>query len=140
MLDAKNDLVAQIQKLGLPQPTVAFDAIGGSPGTDLIYTLGNKGRFINYGTLSLDFYEPTFFEHAKSQGIDFSTFFLRYWEEAEGKGVRREKFTSMLDHFITNDIQLDVDRYLPFDEVQTAIDLIESKTTRLDGKIILLPI
>ncbi|MGB1322631.1 MAG: alcohol dehydrogenase, partial [Vibrio gallaecicus] len=50
-----------------------------------------------------------------------------------------EKFTTMLDHFITNDIQLDIDRYLPFDEVQTAIDLIESKTTRLDGKIILLP-
>ncbi|MEZ8696164.1 zinc-dependent alcohol dehydrogenase family protein [Vibrio lentus] len=140
VLDAKSDLVAQIQRLGLPQPTVAFDAIGGSPGTDLVHTLSNNGRFINYGTLSLDFYEPRFFEHAKSQGIDFSTFFLRYWEEAEGKGVRRDKFTSMLDHFITNDIQLDVDRYLPFDEVQTAIDLIESKTTRLDGKIILLPV
>ncbi|MDN2667123.1 zinc-dependent alcohol dehydrogenase family protein [Vibrio sp. 14N.309.X.WAT.E.F5] len=139
VLDAKSDLVAQIQRLGLPQPTVAFDAIGGSPGTDLIHTLSNKGRFINYGTLSLDFYEPRFFEQAKSQGIDFSTFFLRYWEEAEGKDVRRDKFTSMLDHFITNDIQLDVDRYLPFDEVQTAIDLIESKTTELDGKIILLP-
>ena len=26
--------------------------------------------------------------------------------------MRRDKFTSMLDHFITNDIQLDVDRYL----------------------------
>ncbi|MFS1462965.1 alcohol dehydrogenase [Vibrio lentus] len=139
VLDAKSDLVAQIQRLGLPQPTVAFDAIGGSPGTDLVHTLSNNGRFINYGTLSLDFYEPRFFEQAKSQDIDFSTFFLRYWEEAEGKDVRREKFTSMLDHFITNDIQLDVDRYLPFDEVQTAIDLIESKTTRLDGKIILLP-
>ncbi|MEZ8291801.1 zinc-dependent alcohol dehydrogenase family protein [Vibrio sp. 10N.237.312.B06] len=121
-------------------PTVAFDAIGGSPGTDLIHTLSNKGRFINYGTLSLGFYEPRFFEHAKSQDIDFSTFFLRYWEEVEGKGVRRDKFTTMLDHFITNDIQLDVDRYLPFDEVQTAIDLIESKTTRLNGKIILLPV
>ncbi|PML47396.1 alcohol dehydrogenase [Vibrio lentus] len=139
VLDAKSDLVAQIQRLGLPQPTVAFDAIGGSPGTDLVHTLSNNGRFINYGTLSLDFYEPRFFEQAKSQGINFSTFFLRYWEEAEGKDVRRDKFTSMLDHFITNDIQLDVDRYLPFDEVQTAIDLIESKTTRLDGKIILLP-
>ena len=61
VLDAKNDLVAQIQKLGLPQPTVAFDAIGGSPGTELIHTLGKQGRFINYGTLSLDFYEPRFF-------------------------------------------------------------------------------
>ena len=139
VLDANDDLVNQIKALGLPTPTVAFDAIGGSPGTDLIHTLGNNGRFINYGTLSLDFYEPRFFEYAKSQHIDFSTFFLRYWEEAEGKDVRRDKFTTMLDHFITNDIQLDVDRYLPFDEVQTAIDLIESKTTHLDGKIILLP-
>lgn len=139
VLDANSDLVSQIQQLGLPRPTVAFDAIGGTPGTELIHTLGSQGRFINYGTLSLDFYEPRFFEHAKNQAIDFSTFFLRYWEEAEGKDVRRDKFTSMLDHFITNDIQLDVDRYLPFDEVQTAIDLIESKTTRLNGKIILLP-
>ncbi|MFA0429390.1 zinc-dependent alcohol dehydrogenase family protein [Vibrio sp. 10N.222.51.C5] len=139
VIDANADLVSQIKALGLPMPTVAFDAIGGSPGTDLVHTLGNNGRFINYGSLSLDFYEPRFFEYAKNQHIDFSTFFLRYWEEAEGKDVRRDKFTTMLDHFITNDIQLDVDRYLPFDEVQTAIDLIESKTTRLEGKIILLP-
>lgn len=138
VLDANSDLVAQIQRLGLPQPTVAFDAIGGSPGTELIHTLGNQGRFINYGTLSLDFYEPRFFEYAKSQAIDFSTFFLRYWEEAEGKDIRRDKFESMLEHFIANDIQLDVDRCLPLDEVQTAIDLIESKSTRLNGKIILL--
>ncbi|WP_286299043.1 zinc-dependent alcohol dehydrogenase family protein [Vibrio apostichopi] len=137
VLDAKSDLVAQIQQLGLPRPTVAFDAIGGTPGTELIRTLGSQGRFINYGTLSLDFYEPRFFEHAKNQAIDFSTFFLRYWEEAEGKDVRRDKFTNMLDHFIANDIQLDVDRCLPLDDVQAAIDLIESKTTRLDGKIIL---
>lgn len=140
VLDAKSDLVAQIQRLGLPQPTVAFDAIGGSPGTELIHTLDNQGRFINYGTLSLDFYEPRFFEYAKSQAIDFSTFFLRYWEEAEGKDVRRDKFTTMLDHFITNDIQLDVDRCIPLSDVQTAIDLIESKTTQLNGKIILLPV
>ena len=139
VLDAKNDLVAQIQQLGLPQPTVAFDAIGGSPGTELIHTLGKQGRFINYGTLSLDFYEPRFFEYAKNQAIEFSTFFLRYWEEAEGKKVRRDQFESMLDHFIKNEIQLDVDRCFPLDQVQTAIDLIESKTTRLDGKIILLP-
>ncbi len=139
VLDANNDLVYQIRALGLPQPTVAFDAVGGKPGTELIHTLGSKGRFINYGTLSLDFYEPRFFEYAKSQHIDFSTFFLRYWEEAEGKDVRRDKFTTMLDHFITNDIQLDVDRYFPLEQVQTAIDLIESKTIRLDGKIILLP-
>ncbi|KAA8681115.1 zinc-dependent alcohol dehydrogenase family protein [Vibrio gigantis] len=140
VLDANNDLVSQIKALGLPQPTVAFDAIGGKPGTELIHTLGNKGRFINYGTLSLDFYEPRFFEYAKNLAIDFSTFFLRYWEDAEGKDVRREKFMAMLEHFIANDIQLDVDRCLPLDEFQTAIDLIESKTTPLNGKIILLPV
>ncbi|MCZ8498881.1 hypothetical protein O9929_16050 [Vibrio lentus] len=56
-------------------PTVAFDAIGGSPGTDLIHTLGSNGRFINYGTAVAGFYEPRFFEYAKSQDIDFSTFF-----------------------------------------------------------------
>ncbi|MFM2662311.1 zinc-dependent alcohol dehydrogenase family protein [Vibrio chagasii] len=139
VLDTKNDLVAQIRQLGLPQPTVAFDAIGGSPGTDLIHTLGRQGRFINYGTLSLDFYEPRFFEYAKEHAIDFSTFFLRYWEEAEGKKVRRDQFESMLDHFIENEIQLEVDRYFPLEKIQTAIDLIESKTTRLDGKIILIP-
>ena len=140
MLDAQGDLVSQIQQLSLPQPTVAFDAIGGKPGTELIHTLGNQGRFINYGTLSLDFYDPSFFEHAKNQSIDFSTFFLRYWEEAEGKSVRHSKFMAMLNHFITHDIQLDVDRYLPFSEFQTAIDLIESETTTLNGKIILLPV
>ncbi|MBY7729453.1 zinc-dependent alcohol dehydrogenase family protein [Vibrio bathopelagicus] len=140
VLDANNDLVSQIKALGLPQPTVAFDAIGGKPGTELIHTLGNKGRFINYGTLSLDFYEPRFFEYAKKQAIEFSTFFLRYWEDAEGKDVRRDKFTTMLDHFITNDIQLDIDRCIPLSEVQSAIDLIESKTTPLNGKIILLPV
>ncbi|MGR5354542.1 zinc-dependent alcohol dehydrogenase family protein [Vibrio chagasii] len=139
VLDTKNDLVAQIRQLGLPQPTVAFDAIGGSPGTELIHTLGRQGRFINYGTLSLDFYEPRFFEYAKEHAIDFSTFFLRYWEEAEGKKVRRDQFESMLDHFIENEIQLEVDRYFPLEQIQTAIDLIESKTTRLDGKIILIP-
>ncbi|WP_454440369.1 zinc-dependent alcohol dehydrogenase family protein [Vibrio bathopelagicus] len=140
VLDANNDLVSQIKALGLPQPTVAFDAIGGKPGTELIHTLGNKGRFINYGTLSLDFYEPQFFEYAKNQAIEFSTFFLRYWEDAEGKDVRRDQFTTMLDHFITNDIQLDIDRCIPLSEVQSAIDLIESKTTPLNGKIILLPV
>ena len=41
VLDANSDLVAQIQRLGLPQPTVAFDAIGGSPGAALIPTLGD---------------------------------------------------------------------------------------------------
>ncbi|MFC1233759.1 zinc-dependent alcohol dehydrogenase family protein [Vibrio sp. F74] len=140
VLDAKDDLISLIQKFDLPRPNVAFDAIGGKAGTDLIYTLGNKGRFINYGTLSLEFYEPRFFEYAKSQDIDFSTFFLRYWENAVGKDFRREKFTLMLDHFIKNNIQLDVDRCVPLDEVQSAINLIESKSVPLNGKIILLPI
>ena len=108
------------------------------PEPSLFTRWANKGAFINYGTLSLDFYEPRFFEYAKNQAIEFSTFFLRYWEEAEGKKVRRDQFESMLDHFIKNEIQLDVDRYFPLEQVQTAIDLIESKTTRLDGKIILL--
>ena len=53
--------------------------------------------------------------------------------------MRRDQFESMLAHFIKNEIQLDVDRCFPLEQVQTAIDLIESKTTRLDGKIILLP-
>ena len=140
VLDAKDDLVSQINKQRLPQPTVAFDAIGGKPGTALIQTLGNKGRFINYGTLSLEFYDPRFFEYSKAQSINFSTFFLRYWENGVGKDVRRDKFTTMLDHFITNDIRLDVDRCIPLDEIQSAIDLIESKTMPLNGKVIVLPI
>ena len=72
--------------------------------------------------------------------IYFSTFFLRYWENAVGKDVRRTKFTKMLDHFIVNKIQLDVDRYVPLDQVQSAIGLIEAKSTALKGKIILLPV
>ncbi|MGF1752767.1 zinc-dependent alcohol dehydrogenase family protein [Vibrio makurazakiensis] len=139
VLDAKGDLTSAIQSLGLPEPNVAFDAIGGKAGTKLICTLGNKGRFINYGTLSLECYEPRFFEYAKNHDIDFSTFFLRYWENSVGKACRREKFTMMLEHFITHKIQLDVDRCIPLGEVQSAIDLIESKTAPLNGKIILLP-
>ena len=139
VLDAKHDLITQIERLDLPKPNIAFDAIGGKAGTDLIHTVGNQGRFINYGTLSLEFYEPRFFEYAKRENIDFSTFFLRYWENAVGKDIRREKFTMMLDHFITNKIQLDVDRCIPLDQVQSAIELIGSKLLTLHGKIILAP-
>ncbi|MFT7681866.1 MAG: NADPH:quinone reductase-like Zn-dependent oxidoreductase [Moritella dasanensis] len=139
VIDAKGDLITQIQQLNLPRPNVAFDAIGGKVGTELIHTVGIKGRYINYGTLSLEFYEPRFYEYAKNQNIDFSTFFLRYWENTVGKDVRREKFTMMLDHFIINKIQLDVDRCIPLDQVQSAIELIESKSTPIHGKIILLP-
>ncbi len=140
VLNAKEDLIYQIQRLDLPRPNIAFDAIGGKAGTELMHTIGNKGRFINYGTLSLEFYEACFFEYVKSQDIDFSTFFLRYWENAVGKDVRRKKFTLMLDHFITNRIQLDVDRYIPLDDIQSAIELIESEATPLQGKIILIPV
>ncbi|QTH10680.1 alcohol dehydrogenase, partial [Vibrio fluvialis] len=75
----------------------------------------------------------------KNLNIEFSTFFLRYWENAVGKDIRREKFSMMLDHFITNGIQLDVDRCIPLEQIQDAIKLIESNSTNLHGKIILLP-
>lgn len=139
VLNAKDDLIYQIHNLGLPKPNVAFDAIGGKAGTTLIQVLGDNARFINYGTLSMELYEPRFFEYAKTYNIDFSTFFLRYWENKVGKDVRREKFTIMLNHFIRNKIQLDVDRYLPLDAVHTAIDIIEAKSSTLHGKIILTP-
>ncbi|MFV0339215.1 MAG: zinc-dependent alcohol dehydrogenase family protein [Parachlamydiaceae bacterium] len=137
VLDAKVDLLTQIKQLDLPIPNIAFDAIGGKAGTELIHTVGNNGRYINYGTLSLEFYEPLFFEYTKKHNIDFSTFFLRYWENSVGKDIRREKFSMMLDHFIANKIQLDVDRCIPLDQVQSAIEIIESKSTPLHGKIIL---
>ncbi|MGL6312636.1 zinc-dependent alcohol dehydrogenase family protein [Vibrio sp. WXL103] len=137
VIDAKQDLVSQIQRLGCPRPNIAFDAIGGQAGAELVYTLSTNGRFINYGTLSLEFYPPSFFEHSKQQAIDFSTFFLRYWENKVGKDLRREKFTMMLDHFITHQVKLDVARYLPLEQVYAAIELIESNPFTLDGKIIL---
>lgn len=75
----------------------------------------------------------------KNHHINFSTFFLRYWEDAVGKDTRCEKFSMMLDHFITNKIQLDVDRCIPLEQVQSAIEIVESKSTTLHGKIILIP-
>ena len=132
-----SDLNLQIQKRNLPKPNIAFDAIGGKAGTELLHTLVHEGRFINYGTLSLTFYENHFFEYVKNKSIDFSTFFLGYWENAVGKKVRRQKFAMMLAHFITNEIKLNVDRYIALDDFQTALEIIESKSTLLNGKIIL---
>lgn len=139
VIDAKVDLLTQIRQLNLPSPIIAFDAIGGKAGTELIHTIGDRGRYINYGTLSLECYEPSFFEYSKNKRIDFTTFFLRHWEEAVGKDIRREKFSKMVDHFISHQIQLDVDRCVPLEQVQSAIEIIESKSTILHGKIILLP-
>ncbi len=137
VIDAKVDLLTQIQQLDLPSPNIAFDAIGGKAGTELIRTVSDNGRYINYGTISMEFYEPRFFEYATNKSIEFSTFFLRYWENVVGKDIRRKKFSMMLEHFITYGIQLDVDRCIPFEQVQFAIELIESKSTTLHGKIIL---
>lgn len=139
VIDAKVDLITQIHQLGLPRPNIAFDAIGGCEGTELVHTVCDNGRYINYGTLSLEFYEPRFYEYMKNHHINFSTFFLRYWEDAVGKDIRREKFSMMLDHFITNKIQLDVDRCIPLEQVQSAIEIVESKSATLHGKIILIP-
>ena len=92
VLDAKVDLLIQIKQLDLPIPNIAFDTIGGKAGTELIHTVGNNGRYINYGTLSLEFYEPLFFEYTKKHNFDFSTFFLLYWENAVGKVSGAESF------------------------------------------------
>lgn len=137
VLDAKQDLHAQLQTRKLPQPTVALDAIGGEAGTDLIRTLKENGQYINYGTLSLAPYTPVFFESMKTNNIDFSTFFLRYWEESVGKGGRKTVFAEMLKHFIANDIKLVVAHYLPLEAFQTAIEQIEEKSLARSGKIIL---
>lgn len=139
VIGAKVDLLTQIQQLDLPSPNIAFDTIGGKAGTALIHTVSNNGRYINYGTLSREFYDPQFFEYTKNKSIEFSTFFLRYWENVVGKDIRRKKFSMMLEHFITYGIQLDVDRCIPFEQIQSAIELIESKSTTLHGKIILTP-
>ncbi|EOV0852451.1 zinc-dependent alcohol dehydrogenase family protein [Vibrio parahaemolyticus] len=137
VLDAKKDLHAQLQTRKLLQPTVALDAIGGEAGTALIRTLKENGQYINYGTLSLAPYTPVFFESMKTNNIDFSTFFLRYWEESVGKGGRKRVFAEMLKHFIANDIKLAVAHYLPLEAFQTAIEQIEEKSLARSGKIIL---
>lgn len=137
VLDAKQDLHAQLQTRKLPQPTAALDAIGGEAGTYLIRTLKENGQYINYGTLSLAPYTPAFFESMKTNNIDFSTFFLRYWEESVGKGGRKAVFAEMLDHFIANDIKLNVASELPLEDFQTAIEMVEQRSSAVSGKIIL---
>ncbi|GAB7227320.1 zinc-dependent alcohol dehydrogenase family protein [Vibrio rotiferianus] len=137
VLNSKQDLQSQIDARKLPQPNVAFDAIGGKFGTELIQVLRSSGTYINYGTLSLTPYEPAFFACMKQHNIDFSTFFLRYWEDSVGKTVRKQIFAEMLEHFIEHQIQLDVDRYLPLEQFQSAFELIEDESVVLQGKIIL---
>lgn len=137
VLDSKQELQSQIDARELPQPNVAFDAIGGKVGTELIQVLRNSGTYINYGTLSLTPYETAFFACMKQNTIDFSTFFLRYWEESVGKTVRKQVFAEMLEHFMEHQIQLVVDRYLPLEQFQRAFELIEDKSVALQGKIIL---
>ncbi|EKO3834536.1 zinc-dependent alcohol dehydrogenase family protein [Vibrio harveyi] len=137
VLDSKQDLQSQIDARELPQPNVAFDAIGGKLGTELIQIVRNSGTYINYGTLSLTPYKPAFFACMKQNNIDFSTFFLRYWEESVGKTVRKQVFAEMLEHFMEHQIQLDVDRYLLLGQFQRAFELIEDETVTLQGKIIL---
>ncbi|WP_104036030.1 zinc-dependent alcohol dehydrogenase family protein [Vibrio jasicida] len=137
VLDCKKDLQSQIDVRDLPQPNVAFDAIGGKFGTELIQVLLSSGTYINYGTLSLTPYEPAFFACMKQNNIDFNTFFLRYWEESVGKTVRKQVFAEMLEHFMEHQIQLDVDCYLPLEQFQRAFELIEDESVMLQGKIIL---
>ncbi|MFZ3443778.1 zinc-dependent alcohol dehydrogenase family protein [Vibrio harveyi] len=137
VLNSKQDLQSQIDARELLQPNVAFDAIGGNLGTELIQIVRNSGIYINYGTLSLTPYEPAFFACMKQNNIDFSTFFLRYWEESVGKTVRKQVFTEMLEHFMEHQIQLDVDCYLPLEQFQRAFELIEDESVTLQGKIIL---
>ncbi|ODM58596.1 alcohol dehydrogenase [Vibrio harveyi] len=137
VLDSKQDLQSQIDARELLQPNVAFDAIGGKVGTELIQVLRNSGTYINYGTLSLTPYESAFFAYMKQNNIDFSTFFLRYWEESVGKTVRKQVFAEMLEHFMEHQIQLDVDCYFPLEQFQRAFELIEDESVTLQGKIIL---
>lgn len=94
-------------------------------------------NYINYGTLSLAPYTPVFFESMKTNNTDFSTFFLRYWEESVGKGGRKTVFAEMLDHFIANDIKLNVASELPLEDFQTAIEMVEQRSSAVSGKIIL---
>ncbi|KDM92920.1 zinc-dependent alcohol dehydrogenase family protein [Photobacterium galatheae] len=137
VFSAHENLAAQIKQGGLPQPNVALDAIGGPAGTELIQTLGAQGRYITYGTLSLAVYEKRFFEYQQRQQIQFSNFFLRYWEDQAGKAIRREKFEMMLKHFLSNKIALDVDQYAPLEQFQLALKAIENHRSSLKGKVIL---
>lgn len=137
VLDSKQDLQSQIDARDLSQPNVAFDAVGGKLGTELIQVVRNYGKYINYGTLSLTPYKPAFFACMKQNNIDFSTFFLRYWEESVGKSARKQVFAEMLEHFVEHQIQLDVDCYLKLEQFQRAFELIEDESVARQGKIIL---
>ncbi|EQM45157.1 MDR/zinc-dependent alcohol dehydrogenase-like family protein [Vibrio parahaemolyticus] len=121
MLDANQDLHAQLQTRKLPQPTALLDAIGGEAGTDLIRTLKGKWPIHQLRNIVVSALYAVVFESVKANNIDFSTFFLRYWEESVGKGGRKTVFAEMLKHFIANDIKLAVAHYLPLEAFQTAI-------------------
>lgn len=43
----------------------------------------------------------------------------------------------MLDHFIANDIKLNVASELPLEDFQTAIEMVEQRSSAVSGKIIL---
>lgn len=139
VLNSSNDFCREIVSMGLPRPNIAFDAIGGEEGEKLLYTLCDKGRFINYGTLSLSFYSSRFFECVRARQIDFSTFFLRHWENSVGKNSRCEIFKNMLDHFMANKISLDVDRYIPFEDFRLAMNITELSSRSLCGKLVFTP-
>lgn len=139
VIKAAHDLNTQLQALGAIKPTVALDAIGGASGTALMATLADNGRYINYGTLSMSAYEPVFFQYAKDHYINFSTFFLRHWEDLVGKTARRAVFEQMLAHYTEREIRFDVDRCMTLSEVVSAIELIEKKPNTLRGKVILVP-
>ena len=83
----------------------------------------------------MEFYEPRFFEYHDEQEHRIQYIFLTLLGElVVGKDIRRKKFSMMLEHFITYGIQLDVDRCIPFEQVQFAIELIESKSSDLTWK------
>lgn len=68
IVDTKQDLLAQLQQLNCPKPTISFDAIGGDAGAKLLYVLDTNSRFINYGALSLQPYKP-FFSNTQGRTI-----------------------------------------------------------------------
>lgn len=139
VLSSSDDFCREIVSMGLPRPNIAFDAIGGGEGEKLLFTLCDKGRFINYGTLSLSFYGSRFFECLRDRQIDFRTFFLRHWESSIGKDSRRENFKKMLDHFMVHKVSLDVDRYVPFEEFKFAMNIAELRSKSLFGKLVFTP-
>ncbi|WP_070972094.1 zinc-dependent alcohol dehydrogenase family protein [Vibrio sonorensis] len=137
VISSSDDLSYRIEKGEIPAPNVAFDAIGGVDGERLADCLCSKGRFINYGTLSLSTYGTEFFKKVEHKNLSFSTFFLRYWEEKVGRAERRNGFIEMLEHFLTHGIELNVGRRYPLSQFQDALKLVESSAGKLNGKVIL---